>query len=155
LKELNLPYYPFKLKSDGERYLIMDELRKKYVVLTPEEWVRQHIVQYLINFKNYPKGLISLEKGLRVNDLLKRSDVLVFDSNTEPLLLIECKAPEVKISQEVFDQAARYNSVYKVKYILITNGLEHFCAEIEHSSSSYKFLNDIPSFNLITSKHDA
>ncbi len=90
-----------------------------------------------------------------MNDLLKRTDVLVFDSNTEPLLLIECKAPEVKISQDVFDQAARYNSVYKVKYILITNGLEHFCAEIEHSSSSYKFLNDIPSFNLITSKHDA
>lgn len=133
----------------------MDELRKKYVVLTPEEWVRQHIVQYLINFKNYPKALISLEKGLKVNDLLKRSDVLVYDSNTEPLLLIECKAPEVKISQDVFDQAARYNSVYKVKYILITNGLEHFCAEIEHSNSSYKFLNDIPSFNLITTKHDA
>ncbi len=155
MKELNLPYYPFKLKSDGEKYLIMDELRKKYVVLTPEEWVRQHIVQYLVNFKNYPKGLISLEKGLRVNDLLKRTDVLIFDSNTEPLLLVECKAPEVKISQDVFDQAARYNSVYKVKYILITNGLEHFCAEIEHSSSSYKFLNDIPSFNLITSKHDA
>ncbi len=155
MKELNLPYYPFKLKSDGNRYLILDELRKKYIVLTPEEWVRQHIIQYLINFKNYPKGLISLEKGLRVNDLLKRTDVLVFDSNTEPLLLIECKAPEVKISQDVFDQAARYNSVYKVKYILITNGLEHFCAEIEHSSSSYKFLNDIPSFNLITSKHDA
>lgn len=155
MKELNLPYYPFKLKSDGNRYLIMDELRKKYVVLTPEEWVRQHIVQYLINFKNYPKALISLEKGLKVNDLLKRSDVLVYDSNTEPLLLIECKAPEVKISQDVFDQAARYNSVYKVKYILITNGLEHFCAEIEHSNSSYKFLNDIPSFNLITTKHDA
>ncbi len=155
MKELNLPYYPFKLKSDGNRYLILDELRKKYIVLTPEEWVRQHIIQYLINFKNYPKGLISLEKGLRLNDLLKRTDVLVFDSNTEPLLLIECKAPEVKISQDVFDQAARYNSVYKVKYILITNGLEHFCAEIEHSSSSYKFLNDIPSFNLITSKHDA
>jgi hypothetical protein len=155
LKELNLPYYPFKLKSDGNRYLILDELRKKYVVLTPEEWVRQHIIQYLINFKNYPKGLISLEKGLRVNDLLKRSDVLIFDSNTEPLLLVECKAPEVKLSQDVFDQAARYNSVYKVKYIIITNGLEHFCAEIEHSSSSYKFLNDIPSFNLITSKHDA
>ncbi len=155
MKELNLPYYPFKLKSDGNRYLILDELRKKYVVLTPEEWVRQHIIQYLINFKNYPKGLISLEKGLRVNDLLKRSDVLIFDSNTEPLLLVECKAPEVKLSQDVFDQAARYNSVYKVKYIIITNGLEHFCAEIEHSSSSYKFLNDIPSFNLITSKHDA
>lgn len=155
MKELNLPYYPFKLKSDGNRYLILDELRKKYILLTPEEWVRQHIIQYLINFKNYPKGLISLEKGLRLNDLLKRTDVLVFDSNTEPLLLIECKAPEVKISQDVFDQAARYNSVYKVKYILITNGLEHFCAEIEHSSSSYKFLNDIPSFNLITSKHDA
>lgn len=155
MKELNLPYYPFKLKSDGNRYLIMDELRKKYVVLTPEEWVRQHIVQYLINFKNYPKALISLEKGLKVNELLKRSDVLVYDNNTEPLLLIECKAPEVKISQDVFDQAARYNSVYKVKYILITNGLEHFCAEIEHSNSSYKFLNDIPSFNLITTKHDA
>lgn len=155
MKELNLPYYPFKLKSDGSKYLIMDELRKKFVVLTPEEWVRQHIVQYLINFKNYPKALISLEKGLRVNDLLKRTDVLVFDSNTEPLLLVECKAPEVKISQDVFDQAARYNSVYKVKYILITNGLDHFCAEIEHSSSSYKFLSDIPSFNLITSKHDA
>lgn len=153
--ELNLPYYPFKLKSDGNKYLIMDELRKKYLVLTPEEWVRQHIVQYLINFKKYPRGLISLEKGLRVNDLLKRTDVLVYDQHGNPVLLIECKAPEVKITQDVFDQAARYNSVYKLRYMIVTNGLEHFCAEIDHDTSKYKFLNDIPSFSTITEKHDA
>lgn len=155
MRELNLPYYPFKLKSEGNKYLIMDELRRKFIVLTPEEWVRQHIVQYLINFKNYPKGLISLEKGLHVNELFKRSDVLVYDSNAEPLLLIECKAPEVKITQEVFDQASRYNSVYKVRFILVTNGLQHYCAEIDHNRSSHKFLDDIPSFDLITTKHDA
>lgn len=155
MRELNLPYYPFKLKSDGNKYLIMDELRKKYLVLTPEEWVRQHIIQYLINFKNYPKGLISLEKGLRVNDLLKRTDVLVYDQHGNPVLLIECKAPEVKITQDVFDQAARYNSVYKLRYMIVSNGLEHFCAEIDHDTSKYKFLNDIPSFSTITEKHDA
>ena len=87
--------------------------------------------------------------------LYKRSDVLVYDSNAEPLLLIECKAPEVKITQEVFDQASRYNSVYKVRFILVTNGLQHYCAEIDHNSSSHKFLDDIPSFDLITTKHDA
>ena len=155
MRDLNLPYYPFKLKSDGNKYLIMDELRKKYLVLTPEEWVRQHIIQYLINFKNYPKGLISLEKGLRVNDLLKRTDVLIYDQLGNPVLLIECKAPDVKITQNVFDQAARYNSVYKLKYMIVSNGLEHFCAEIDHHTSKYKFLNEIPSFNTITEKHDA
>lgn len=155
MRELNLPYYPFKLKSDGKKYLILDELRKKYLVLTPEEWVRQHIVQYLINFKNYPKGLISLEKGLRLNDLMKRTDVVVYDHQGNPLLLIECKAPEIKITQDVFDQAARYNSVYKLKYMIVSNGLEHFCAEIDHQTSNYNFLNDIPSFNNITEKNDA
>ena len=146
---LNLPYYPFKLKEDAGKHLIMDELRKKFVVLTPEEWVRQHFVQYLIQYKQYPKGLISIEKGLKLNEMQKRTDVLIYSLDAKPIMLIECKAPEVKLTQEVFDQAARYNMVYRVPYLVITNGLEHSCAEISIDENRFKFIDEIPSFELL------
>lgn len=148
MQKLNLPYYPFKLKKDEDKYLILDEVRKKYVVCTPEEWVRQHFVQYLIHHKAYPKGLISLEKGLKLNELNKRTDVLVFDTNAKPIMLVECKSPDVKISQSVFDQAARYNFVYRVQYIVISNGIDHICAKMNYHEEKYEFLKEIPAYQL-------
>lgn len=146
MRALNLPSYSFKLKESSGKVQILDELRKKYVVLTPEEWVRQHIVQYLIREKKYPSSLIAIEIGLKYNQLQKRADVLVYDRQGAPLLLIECKAPEVKITQDVFHQIAVYNMSFKVKYLLVTNGMDHFICEMDYTSNSYQFLKEIPVF---------
>src|ERR1039457_6927984 len=127
MKTLSLPPYQFKLKEAGLRTQIFDVIRKKYVVLTPEEWVRQNFLQYLIQEKKFPALLISVEAGLKYNQLQKRMDVLVYDKHGNPYLMVECKAPEVKITQDVFDQIARYNLVFKVKYLVVTNGMHHFC----------------------------
>ncbi len=141
---LNLPSYPFKIIEKGGKYFIFDLLRKKELMLTPEEWVRQHFVQFLIHQKGYSKNLISLEKGLQLNDLKKRTDILVFNLDAIPIMLIECKAPNIKITQDVFDQAARYNMVYKVKYLVVTNGLEHFYCEMDYECESYRFIEELP-----------
>lgn len=140
---LNLPPYPFKIIDKEGKYYIFDTIRKKELLLTPEEWVRQHFVQYLINEKGISKNHISLEKGLKLNDLQKRTDILVFNENGHPYLLVECKAPSVPITQEVFDQVARYNMVYKLKYVAVTNGLEHYYCEIDHECETYRFLEDL------------
>ncbi|SMO75959.1 type I restriction enzyme HsdR N-terminal domain-containing protein [Solitalea koreensis] len=149
LPALNLPPYPFQLKEVAGKLFIFDELRKKHLVLTPEEWVRQHFVQYLINEKNYPKGLINIEGGLKVNELQKRSDILVYNNEGIKTLLVECKANSVKLSQKAFDQLARYNSTYKASIIVLTNGLQHFCCEIDHELKSYTFLNEVPEYSRI------
>lgn len=146
MRALNLPHYSFKLKESSGKIQILDELRKKYVVLTPEEWVRQHIVQYLIQEKKYPSSLIAIEIGLKYNQLQKRADVLVYDRQALPLLLVECKAPEVKITQDVFHQIAVYNMSFKVKYLLVTNGMDHFICEMDYTTNSYQFLKEIPVF---------
>lgn len=146
MRALNLPSYSFKLKESSGKVQILDELRKKYVVLTPEEWVRQHIVQYLIQEKKYPSSLIAVEIGLKYNQLQKRADVLVYDRQGAPLLLVECKAPEVKITQDVFHQIAVYNMSFKVKYLLVTNGMDHFICEMDYTTNSYQFLKEIPVF---------
>lgn len=146
MRALNLPAYSFKLKESSGKVQILDELRKKYVVLTPEEWVRQHIVQYLIQEKKYPASLIAIEIGLKYNQLQKRADVLVYDRQGAPFLLVECKAPEVKITQDVFHQIAVYNMTFKVKYLLVTNGMDHFICEIDYTNNSYQFLKEIPVF---------
>ena len=122
-------------------------VRKKEVVLTPEEWVRQHIVHYLIEEKNYPVSLIALEKKLTLNGLTKRSDILVFNQNGTPEILIECKATNVQITQETFDQIARYNMKLDAKYLMVSNGLEHFYCMMDHQNESYQFLRDIPSYS--------
>ena len=141
---LNLPSYPFRLKEKSGIYFIFDEIRKKFLLLTPEEWVRQHVVQYIINEKKYPRSLIKLEGGLKLNSLQKRSDILVFNSKGEKILLIECKAPHVPISQETFDQVARYNFIHRVKWLMISNGMQHFYCHIDTEMAIYHFLTELP-----------
>ncbi|MHB1177736.1 MAG: type I restriction enzyme HsdR N-terminal domain-containing protein [Daejeonella sp.] len=144
---LNLPRYAFRLKQENNITCIFDEIRKKFLVLTPEEWVRQHFVQFLIKEKKYPRSLIKMEGGLKLNSLQKRSDILLFNNSGEKIMLVECKAPSVKISQETFDQVARYNFIHRVKYVVVSNGLKHFCSEIDFEKGSYNFLNELPEYS--------
>ncbi|MEJ7780640.1 MAG: type I restriction enzyme HsdR N-terminal domain-containing protein [Daejeonella sp.] len=144
---LNLPDYPFRLKRENNTSYIFDEIRKKFLVLTPEEWVRQHLIQFLITYKKYPRSLIKLEGGLKLNSLQKRSDILLFNNSGEKIMLVECKAPSVKISQATFDQVARYNFIHRVKYLVVSNGLQHFCSEIDFEKRSYNFLNELPEYS--------
>ena len=145
--QLNFPRYAFKIKSIKNNYFIYDIVRKKEVVLTPEEWVRQHIVHYLIKEKKYPISLIALEKKLTLNGLMKRTDILVFNPNGTPEILVECKATNVKINQDTFDQIARYNMKLDAKYLMVSNGLENFYCMMDHKNQSYQFLKDIPSYS--------
>lgn len=146
LLPLNLPPYPFKLTDENGQLSIFDTLRKKNLILTPEEWVRQHFVQYLIKDKHYPKSLIKLEGGLKLHGMAKRSDIVVFNSSGEKILLVECKAPSVGISQGTFDQAARYNMVHKVKLLVVSNGLQHYYCRIDFEKQSYQFIEELPSY---------
>ena len=141
---LAFPPYSFKLKEEGGSLFIFDEVRKKFLLLTPEEWVRQHVVQFLIQEKKVPKGLIQLEGGLTYNGLQKRSDVLVFNSTGQKILLVECKAPSIKISQDTFDQIARYNFVHRVPWLLVSNGLAHYCSLLNWEQNSYQFVSALP-----------
>lgn len=144
---LNFPSYPFKIKQDDQATYIFDDIRKKYLVLTPEEWVRQHVVQFIIIEKGYPKSLIKLEGGLKLNSLKKRTDVVVFNTSGEKILLIECKAPSVKITQNTFDQIARYNIIHKVPLLFVSNGLQHYTCEINISKKNYRFVENLPRFS--------
>ena len=143
---LNFPTYKFKIKSSENKYSIFDIVRKKYVVLTPEEWVRQHFVQYLIEEKNYPISLIAVEKKLTINKLTKRTDILVFTSEGLPHIIVECKAPSIKITQDTFDQIARYNLKLEANYLITTNGLEHFYCKMDNENEQYIFLKNIPNY---------
>ncbi len=140
-----LPYQPnLKVKKEqGKRYLFCI-IRKKYLVLQPEELVRQLTIEYLIEDRKYSKNSIHVERGLTVNGLTRRSDILIYDSEVNPYLLVECKAPKVKITQAVFDQIARYNLTLKVKYLLVTNGIDSFCCEMNYAEQSYRFLAEVP-----------
>lgn len=146
MQKLNLPTYSFKLKSNENKTLIFDNLRKKHVVLTPEEWVRQHFVQFLIEEKNYPISLIAIEKQLTINNLKKRTDIVIFSSDGHPNIIVECKAPKIKITQATFDQIARYNLKLNAKYLIVTNGLQHFFCMLDKEKETYIFLQDIPSY---------
>lgn len=146
LQPLNLPAHPFRITSHNGQLFVFDEIRKKTLVLTPEEWVRQHFVQFLIHQKKYPKTFIQLEGGLKFNGMAKRSDILVYNRNGEKQLLIECKAPAVKITQAVFDQIARYNFVHRVPLLAVTNGLEHYFCRIDFEKETYAFLAGLPEF---------
>ncbi len=147
MQTLNLPPYPFKIKQEGSFTHIFDPFRKKYLVLSPEEWVRQHFLQYLVREKKFPVSLISIERGLKYNQLQKRADILIYNTLGAPHLLVECKAPAIKITQEAFDQVARYNMVFKVRYLVVTNGMHHFCCEMDYTTNSYVYLKEIPFYN--------
>jgi len=147
MEALNLPTYFFRIKEEQGKKYIFDELRRRFVLLTPEEWVRQHIIQFLIKSKNFPKQLMSIEKGFTINRRLQRFDLLVYDRNNgHPLMIVECKAPGVEINQHVFDQAGRYNNMYKASFILVTNGLKHYCCRISIRDNTFSFLPDIPDY---------
>ncbi|WP_428742329.1 type I restriction enzyme HsdR N-terminal domain-containing protein [Tenacibaculum sp.] len=146
MQKLNLPSYTFKLKSNENKTLIFDNLRKKYVVLTPEEWVRQHFSQWLVQEKNYPISLIAIEKQLVINNLKKRTDIVIFNSDGHPNIIVECKAPHIKITQDTFDQIARYNLKLNANYLIVTNGLQHFFCVLDKKNETYVFLRDIPEY---------
>jgi hypothetical protein len=144
MQSLNFPTYTFKIKSKENKPAIFSILRKKYVILTPEEWVRQHCVQYLISEKNYSPSLLNEEKQIKVNDILKRYDIVAFKPDGDIELVVECKAYNVSISQDTFDQIARYNMALKADYLMITNGINHYICKMDYSSESYVFLTTLP-----------
>lgn len=143
---LNLPNYDFKMKTEQGSRQIFDPVRKKMVKLDPEEWVRQNLIKFLNKDKNYPISLMAVEKGLTVNKLSKRFDILCYNNDSKPLLLVECKAPSVKISQSAFDQISIYNLQFKVPFLLVSNGLEHYCCQLDYEKNSYSFLSEIPDY---------
>jgi hypothetical protein len=147
MQKVNFPSYSFRFKNSENKVSILDEIRKKFIILTPEEWVRQHVIQYLILEKNYPKSYINVEKLIKVNDLHKRYDIVVFQPNGTLFLLVECKAPEVKINQETFDQIARYNLKLKAQYLMVTNGLNHYFCKMDFEKEAYVFLTELPNFS--------
>ncbi len=149
MRSLNLPTYFFKIKSSDNKNYIFDPFRKKYLLLTPEEWVRQNFASYLVHERSYPAGRLVLEKSLQYNKLIKRCDILVYSSEGKPVLLVECKAPEVKIGSSTFDQIAVYNLNFKVKYLMVTNGLSHYCAAVNFEKKTIDFLNEIPKYEML------
>jgi len=146
MQKLNFPTCAFKLKSSENKTLIFDIVRKKYVIVTPEEWVRQHVIHFLLKEKNYPISLIAVEKQLKINKRVKRTDIIVYNKQGTPEILIECKAPSVKITQTTFDQIARYNLSANSNFLMVTNGLAHYFCQIDTDKETYIFLEDIPSY---------
>jgi len=143
---LSLPYFEFRFQEESSGIKIWDEFRRKYVVLTPEEWVRQNFLMYLHFNLNYPKSLIKIESGLKYNQKAKRSDILAYDQSGKPLLLVECKSTKIQITSKVFEQASVYNKTIQAKYLVITNGVSHFCCEQNFESGKVTFLKDLPEF---------
>jgi hypothetical protein len=144
---LNFPDFSLRIREMEGYAEIFDTVRKKYVRLTPEEWVRQHMVHYLIHCKRVPESLIAVEKKLLLYRMKKRTDILVFDNAANPLLIVECKAPEITLDSKVFDQIVRYNLPLRVRHLVVTNGFIHYCCRIDPGISSYRFLDEIPPYN--------
>ncbi|HPW97838.1 MAG TPA: type I restriction enzyme HsdR N-terminal domain-containing protein [Flavobacterium sp.] len=148
MQKLNFPVYSFRFKNSENKVSIFDPIRKKFILLTPEEWVRQHTIEYLMKEKNYPLSYINVEKLIKINDRNKRYDIVIFKPNGAIFLLIECKAPEISISQATFDQIARYNLVLKAEYLMVTNGLNHYFCQMDFENERYNFLKELPDFIL-------
>lgn len=144
MQKLNFPQYSFRFKSSKNKTLVFDEIRKKFVVLTPEEWVRLHVIQLLLKEKKYPKSLINVEKQLKLNQTVKRYDVVVFNNDGSIFLIVECKAPSVPITQHTFDQIARYNITLDAAYLMVTNGMEHYFCKMDFEKEKYIFLTELP-----------
>lgn len=142
--DLNLPAFEYKVKKEQDKVYIYDNIRRKYLLLTPEEWVRQHFIHYLIGDLQYPRGLITTESGLKYNRLQRRTDIVVFDRQGRPYMIVECKAPSVTINQQVFNQIAVYNKILNAKLLVISNGLCHYCCTYNEPSGKWEFLPAIP-----------
>ena len=146
MQALNFPKYSFRFKNSENKVSIFDSIRKKFVVLQPEEWVRQHCIEFLINEKGYPISLINVEKELTINSLKKRYDIVIYNSDGTIHLIVECKAPKILINQKTFDQIARYNLELNATYLMVTNGLNHYYCQMDFELERYQFLKDIPNY---------
>ena len=143
---LNLPPYATKIAVRNGKNTIWDVIRRKYVALTPEEWVRQHFVHFLIEHKGYPASLLANEVALTLNGTSRRCDTVLYDRTLSPRMIIEYKAPHIPITQKVFDQICRYNLVFRVDYLIVSNGLSHYCCRMDYAHQSYEFLTDVPEY---------
>lgn len=149
--KLNLPEYGFRTRTNNQQKVeIFDEIRKKFLALTPEEWVRQNFIKYLVEEKNYPASLISIEKGIKVNNMQKRFDAVVYDRKGNPTALIEFKSPKVAINQKVMEQISRYNLTLNVKYLIVSNGLTHYCCFVNRDNGQISFLDTIPTYDQLS-----
>lgn len=146
MQKLNFNNYTFRFKNSENKVAIFDEIRKKFIILTPEEWVRQHVVRFLLEEKKYPKSYINVEKIIKINGLTKRYDVVVFYPDGTIFLLVECKAPAIAISQHTFDQIARYNMTLNAGHLMVTNGLNHYFCKMDYEQEKYFFLHDLPEY---------
>ena len=146
MQKLNLPIYSIKLKREGNKTLVFDPIRKKNIILTPEEWVRQNFIQFLIQEKNYPPSLIAVEMEINLLNTKKRCDIVIYNNKGLPHMIVECKATSIKISQDTFDQIARYNMILKTDLLVVTNGLQHYVCIMDHKNQRYHFLKEIPNY---------
>jgi len=149
MEKLNLPEFNLILKEENNTIFIFDEIRKKYIILTPEEWVRQNFLKYLITYKNYPAGLISIEKTIIINNISKRYDTLIYNRKGVPRMIIEFKAPKVNLNQKMLEQVLTYNYDLRVEYIMLTNGIKHYCLNYNYLTGEINYLNFIPDFSAI------
>ena len=149
MKSLNLPSYQPRLSVKNGKTFIYDPIRRKEVALTPEEWVRQHFVHFLVSVKSYPSARIANEVSINLNSTSKRCDTVVYDDFLNPLVIIEYKAPEIVVSSDVFDQISRYNAVLRVPYLMVSNGLTHYCCHMDYRTMECRFLEDIPCYRLL------
>ena len=146
MEALNFPKFKYRFKNTENKVSIFDVIRKKFIILQPEEWVRQHCIHYLISEKKYPKTLINIEKELIIYGLKKRYDIVVFNSDGSIQIIVECKAPKISITQGTFDQISRYNLSVMANYLMVTNGLEHYYCQMDYSAKQYNFIKDLPNY---------
>ena len=146
MQKLNLPIYSIKLKKEENKTLVFDPIRKKHIILTPEEWVRQNFIKFLIEEKNYPASLMAVEMEIDLFNTKKRCDIVLYNTKGLPHMIVECKAPSIKISQDTFDQIARYNMKLKTDLLVVTNGLQHYVCMIDYQNQCYHFLKEIPNY---------
>ena len=149
MQELNFPSYSFRFKNSENKVSIFDEIRKKFIILTPEEWVRQHFIHFMIEQKGYPLSLLANEVKLKVGEKKLRADSVLYSTELKPRMVIEYKAPNINITQKVFDQITVYNMLLHVDYLIVTNGLQHYCCKMDYASKKYLFLRDIPDYKNI------
>ncbi len=147
MQKLNLPQFELRVRQHEGKKQIFDALRKKYVALTPEEWVRQNLIAFFIQYQNYPSGLIAVEMPVNVNGLNQRADLVVYNRKGRPVMIVECKAPGVSITKSVFDQAARYNMRLQVEFMMVSNGLQHYCAQLNDNKGGYQMMKSVPNID--------
>jgi predicted type IV restriction endonuclease len=146
---LNLPTFELKMKDDGTKKSIFDVIRRKYVALTPEEWVRQHFVHYLMEQLGYPQELLANEVEVSLNGMSRRCDTVLYNRDLKARMIVEYKAPSIPITQNVFNQIMRYNMVLHVDYLVVSNGIDHYCCKMDYSTNSYTFLTEIPKYEAL------